>query len=97
MIEYIVVDGELNGTGVRDYYEGGYIDPLLLNLSEILRIKQSEWLLRYENEHYHEFSNEHEVEALDKEGLEIAQKIKKELSDRKVHYYSAAKLKTILL
>lgn len=91
---YIVIDGELHGTGLRDYYNGGYIDPRDLDLSISLREQLSNWLIKYENEHYSGFTHELVIKELDKEGLEIARLVKQELKDNKISYYSAAKLTT---
>ena len=92
MNRYLVVDGNLHGTGIRGYYEGGYIEPSNLMLPADL-IKSIEcWLVSYEREHYNGFANEINVEKLDQEGRKIALLIKHELSDSIIQYYSAAKL-----
>ena len=89
---YLIVDGNLHGTGIRDYYEGGYIEPSNLMLPADL-IKSIEcWLVSYEIEHYNGFANEINVEKLDQEGRKIALLIKSVLIDSKIQYYSAAKL-----
>jgi len=49
-------------------------------------------LLKYENEHYDSFENLSMINALDSEGMEIAGIIKKQLSEVKIDYYSAAKM-----
>lgn len=91
-MRYLVVDAALHGTGVRDYYAGGYVELNSLELSDELIKKIDEWLLKYENEHYNSFKNMALIEQLDKEGKEIAHMIKSQLDEVKIDYYSAAKL-----
>lgn len=43
----IAIDGGLSGTGVRDIYGGGYIEPEELGLSECLRNEVFQWLEAY--------------------------------------------------
>lgn len=93
MYRYLVVDGNLNGTGIRDYYEGGYIDPLHLMLLQDILERLEAWLTQYRNEHYNAFSNEKKVKEPDNEGKRIALLIRNELSNCKIRYYSAATLK----
>jgi len=90
-MKYLIVDACLNGTGIRDKYNGGYIDPQDLGLSSILIRNLNEWLLKYGNEHYYGFVNEHLTENLDKEGKEIASIIKSELGNVKIEYFSDAR------
>ncbi len=89
-MKHLVVDACLNGTGIRDYYEGGYIDPESLNISTELLNKLNKWLKEYENEHFKGYYDKKIVNKLDKEGKNIAIRIKKELSEVKVQYYSDA-------
>ena len=91
-MKYLVIDAALHGTGIRDYYEGGYIDPDTLGLNDEIIKRINEWLLKYENEHYDSFENLSMINALDSEGMEIAGIIKKQLSEVKIDYYSAAKM-----
>ena len=37
-MKYLVIDAALSGTGIRDKYEGGYIDPDDLGLSLATKI-----------------------------------------------------------
>ena len=89
-MRYLIIDAELNGTGIRDYYEGGYINPIDLHLSLKIIQQLSDWLSKYENEHYYGYKNNDIINKLDNEGIEIALKIKNELSDVKIAYYSDA-------
>jgi hypothetical protein len=91
-MKYLVIDAALHGTGIRDYYEGGYIDPDNLGLNDEIIKRINEWLLKYENEHYDSFENLSTINALDNEGMAIAVIIKKQLSEAKIDYYSAAKM-----
>lgn len=91
-MNYLIVDGGLSGTGIRDKYEGGYLSPESLGLNNSLVYQINTWLLKYENEHYNEFNNVNIIDELDKEGNEIARKIKDELIDIKVEYFSAARM-----
>ena len=91
-MRYLVIDAVLHGTGIRDYYAGGYIDPADLKLSIGLVKRLNDWLLLYENEHYNSFSDKKVIENLDCEGKNIAHVIKEELADVKIDYFSAAKM-----
>lgn len=91
-MRYLVIDAVLHGTGIRDYYEGGYIEPENLELSSDLIKRLNDWLLLYENEHYNGFSDKKLINDLDCEGRNIAYVIKEELDDVKIDYFSAAKM-----
>jgi len=91
-MNYLIIDGGLSGTGIRDKYEGGYLSPESLGLNNSLVHQINIWLLKYENEHYNGFNNVNIIDELDKEGNEIARKIKDELIDVKVEYFSAARM-----
>lgn len=91
-MRYLVIDAALHGTGIRNYYEGGYVKPEQLGISFKLIEKINSWLAIYENEHFNGFSDNEVIENLDKEGKEIARQIKSELVDAKIEYYSAARL-----
>ena len=91
-MKYLIVDAELSGTGVRDKYFGGYIDPEDLALSTFIKQRLCDWVSKYENEHYKGFINENLIIELDQEGRDIALVIKNELLDVKVEYFSAAKM-----
>lgn len=91
-MRYLIIDGALNGTGIRDRYEGGYIEPEDLSLSFTTINRLKEWLGKYEKEHYNGFINQDTVSNLDKEGKEIALIIKNQLSEVKMEYYSHARL-----
>ena len=92
MMKYLIIDACPNGTGIRDYYEGGYIVPENLNLSVAIISNLKEWLLEYENEFYNGYSDNDLLSKLDKRGKEIALTIKKELVNTKIEYFSDAKL-----
>lgn len=96
-MKYLIVDAALSGTGIRDKYEGGYLEPEDLGLSQALINHLRDWLLRYENEHYFGYANSSLIDKLDLEGIEIALMIKNEITDVKIEYYSDAKLSRTLL
>lgn len=89
MYRYLVIDGMLNGTGIRDYYEGGYVNPSELNLSSETLVMLKNWLSKYWEAFYMNYSDSKAVETLDAEGVRIAQLVQKELGG-KVWYYSDA-------
>lgn len=91
-MRYLVIDASLSGTGIRNKYEGGYVSPNDLGLSQNIIDRLNKWLLKYENEHYNGFSDNQIVDELDNEGKEIALMIKKELVDVKLEYFSDAKM-----
>ncbi|UOG43612.1 hypothetical protein [Leptospira noguchii] len=96
-MQYLVIDASLNGTGIRDEYEGNYIDPSSLGINSDLLDRINSWLLKYEAEHYKGYMNNSLIEELDNEGKELAIQIKKELKNVKIAYYSDAKMdKTII-
>lgn len=90
-MKYLVIDACFAGTGIRDKYEG-YLSPEDLELNPILQSEIREWLTKYENEHYIGFKNVDIIDNLDIEGVEIAKKIKQELINSKVQYFSAARM-----
>jgi hypothetical protein len=92
---YLVVDGMLSGTGIRDAVEGGYLDLHELGLSSEFVKNMSLWLRRYENAHYVQFGDQQEVAALDSQGLAICKKLMEELPQSKVEYFSSGEMKKI--
>ena len=91
-MKYLVIDASLNGTGIRDYYRGGYIKPDSLGLSKEVTQKLTTWLGKYENAHYDGYIDQNLINYLDTEGREIAISIKNELVDVKICYFSDAKM-----
>ena len=91
-MKYLVIDAYVSGTGIRDKYEGGYIFPKDLGLNNDIVNQINVWLSKYENEHFNGFVNGDIITELDKEGKEIAEKIKDKLVDIKIEYFSAAKM-----
>lgn len=94
-MKYLIVDGMLSGTGVRDAVEGGYVDLATLGLSVELTNDLNSWLARYENAHYSQFRNKDEVSELDNEGLDLSKRLRGELVDSKVEYFSNAMMQRI--
>ena len=91
-MKYLVIDAALSGTGIRDKYEGGYINPEDLGLSLSIKQKLNKWLSKYENEHYNGFTDDNIINELDREGKEIALIIKNELSEVKIEYFSDVRM-----
>jgi 5S rRNA maturation endonuclease (ribonuclease M5) len=96
-MRYLVVDALLNGTGIRNKYEGGYLSPEEIGISSDTINQLNGWLSRYEKEHYNGFANSLIVNDLDREGKEIALMIKNELSKVKLEYFSAATMKKTMI
>lgn len=91
-MKYLIVDASLNGTGIRNCYEGGYIPLEDLGLkSETIKLL-NKWLLKYKNEHYKGFEDDCLIDELDKEGKKIALIIRNELSEVKIEYFSDARM-----
>jgi hypothetical protein len=95
-MRYLIVDGYLNGTGIRNKYpdpgEFSYIEPEEIGLSPELSAKIRDWLSRYWDEFFRGYENSKMVEELDNEGLAIANLVQTELDDAKVEYFSDAKM-----
>jgi len=96
-MKYLVIDASLNGTGIRDKYEGGYLAPEDLGLSSATSQRLNAWLAKYENEHYKGFTNGNSIAELDTEGKEIALLIKGELPQAKMEYFSDARMTTEII
>jgi hypothetical protein len=96
-MKYLILDGYLSGTGIRDGVEGGYIELENLKIPSTIKNKIIDWVFKYENEFYNGYSDSTKVEELDNEGKAIVVLLKKELPNTKIEYYSDAKmLKTII-
>lgn len=96
-MRYLIIDGMIHGTGIRDKYKGGYLPIDSLGFSEEIKNRIREWLNFYEQEHYAGFIHPNIIDKLDKEGIAIAKIIKTHLPDSKVEYYSNAKLHNIAI
>ena len=92
---YLVVDGNLSGTGVRDAVEGGYLTPSAIGISDGLGDEISAWQKRYELAHFRSYIDSAEVDKLDAEGLALRQKLSVELAQAKVQYFSSAKMRLL--
>ncbi len=96
---YIIIDGVLNSTGIRDEFEG-YIKPQELNLPNEFIIALKNWLTKYEKTYY---LTEGEIvpnmiNELDNEGINLAKELKNYLGDEyKIKYHSDALQKTYLI
>lgn len=94
---YLVIDGNLSGTGIRDAVEGGYLTASELGISEFLGDEISAWQQRYEVAHFGEYADVTEVDKLDAEGLALRQKLAVELAQAKVQYFSSGKMQLLFL
>lgn len=94
---YLVVDGCLSGTGVRDAVEGAYLSASAIGISDSLGDEISAWQRRYELAHFRSFTDLAEVDKLDAEGMALRQKLSLELAQAKVQYFSSAKMRLLFL
>lgn len=92
MNRYLIVDGLVNETGIRDEYEGEYLDPNVLGLSKEIQGRLEEWLKEYGKMHVSGYTDDNIIELLDSEGVSIAMAIANELPESKISYYSDARL-----
>lgn len=90
--QYIIVDGCLHGSGLRNGLEGGYISPADIALDAVLQNELQEWLAEYETQYYENFQDAKTIDALDEKGTQIARALKASLPESKIEYYSAATL-----
>ena len=90
-MRYLIVDGMLSGTGVRDAISGGYVELADLELPPNVVEVIASWLARYETAHHQQFNDSREVEALDEIGLELCDHLARELPGNKIGYFSAAR------
>ena len=86
----------LNGTGIRDKYDGGYLSPENLNLNSNTIELLNKWLLEYEVQYYKEYNDDFKIRELDNRGIEIAKIIKNELKC-KVEYFSDGLMKRLFM
>lgn len=87
-MKYLTVDGAGFGTGVRDTYEGGYVDLDELKISGQLKKDIRTWISRHETAFFADFRDQGTVTALDEAGEEIAKRLSDELPHSKIVYYS---------
>jgi hypothetical protein len=92
---HLIIDGMLSGTGLRDGAAGGYLDPEVVGLSADLAKRIANWLIAYENAHYHQFGDKLANDRLDQEGTEIARFVQEELPDARVEYFSNAQMRRL--
>jgi hypothetical protein len=94
-MRYLIIDGMLSGTGVRDPFNGGYLDPNEAGFSPELVRRIEKWVSDYETAHYRQFNDEAENQRLDQEGIEIARQAQAQLPETKVEYFSNIQMKKI--
>jgi hypothetical protein len=93
-LRYLIVDGMLSGTGIRDAVEGGYLSPRELGLSSQLVRDISLWVSRYEDAHYAQFNDKQEIAILDAQGIALCKRLENELPS-KVEYFSNGEMRKI--
>lgn len=93
---YLIVDAYLNGTGVRDKYDEGYIGLEHLNISTELTADIKNWLSVYWEEYYRGYNDRARICELDKIGEKLALRLQKELPYAKIEYFSDAEMKLYL-
>jgi hypothetical protein len=94
-MRYLIVDGMLSGTGVRDATGGGYVRLADLGISPKVVETIINWLARYKTAHYRQFADPREVEALDDIGLALCDRLAHELPGSKIGYFSAARMEKL--
>ncbi len=90
-MKYLTVDGVGFGTGVRDTYEGGYVDLDELKISGRLKKDIRTWISKYETAFFADFRDQATVTALDEAGEKIAKRLSDELPLSKIVYFSEAR------
>ncbi|MBK9722649.1 MAG: hypothetical protein IPO78_13700 [Saprospiraceae bacterium] len=93
---YLILDGEIGGTGLRDQFEG-FIQIDDVPISSLLKLEIILWLENYHKNFYNKIKIEIEViPELDFKGIEIMNKIQNELGhEYKIRYYSDIKCKEL--
>jgi hypothetical protein len=94
---YLIVDGMLNGTGIRNPNDGGYLSPEEVGISETLTLRIKKWLKEYEAATFLGFEFKETALKLDKEGITIAKLLQAELPESKITYYSDATQKRVVI
>ena len=87
----ILIDGMLSGTGLRDAVNGGYLPAEAVGLSSPLAADVADWQRRYEYAHFAGFPNDI-VAKLDEEGLTLLSRVRVELPDKEVGYFSNGRM-----
>ena len=96
-MRYLIVDGMLSGTGVRDAIEGGYLDLHELGLSSDFIKDILLWVRRYEDAHYAQFDDKQEVTVLDSQGLALCKGLEKNFRNRRLNISQAQRCEKFVL
>lgn len=94
MTTKILIDGMLNGTGIRDAKKGGFIDPKSLGLSGQLLLSLNSWQAQYEEAHFDGYPD-NLVRKLDEDGVALTLKIRESLTGLEVGYFSNGLMKRL--
>lgn len=95
-MKYLVVDGYLNGTGIRDKYNGGFVSLDALGLDRQLTERIEKWLTAYWDAFYNSYDDADLACRLDSEGMEIAKELQINRPDDKIEYFSDIQMKCLL-
>lgn len=90
----LLIDGMLSGTGVRDAVGGGYVALDAIGLSGQLAADIAAWQKKYEEVHFAGFPPG-AVAALDEEGLALSSRVRGELSDKSIGYFSNGRMERL--
>jgi hypothetical protein len=91
-MHYLIVDGEMSGTGIKNSVSGEDVNLASLGLSNELQASISEWVERYEATHRADLCDGVEIQELDRIGLQLASAVKDKLPGSKLQYLSAANM-----
>ena len=94
-MRYLILDGMLSGTGIRDAVEGGYLGHSQLEISGELSARIHRWLAAYAESHYRQHADAEIVANLDSEGIELCKLLRQELPADKIGYFSDATMQTL--
>lgn len=90
----LLIDGMLSDTGVRDAVAGGYVAPDAIGLSAQLAADIAAWQRKYEEAHFAGFPDNDEA-LLDDEGPTLSSRVRGELSDRRIGYFSNGRMERL--
>lgn len=89
-----LIDGMLSGTGLRDAVEGGYVNPEAVGISAAIALDLASWQQRYEEAHFADFPSK-VVAALDEQGLVLMGRVRQELGDKEIGYFSNGRMERL--
>lgn len=96
-MKYLIIDGNIGGTGIRNKYDTGYLDPNSLGIDKEILLKLSAWLMKYHEEFFNDYKDKECIRLLDIEGENLSQMIKQSLNVEKIEYFSDATMQRKLI